>query len=53
MKLETKYLKCPYCKTGVLYEDYDGYERYAVCIMCAREFELDGSPRIDKQLVLC
>jgi DNA-directed RNA polymerase subunit M/transcription elongation factor TFIIS len=36
--------KCPNCK-GTLYQDTDGQEEYFVCLMCAREFDLDMRPK--------
>ena len=33
--------KCPHCG-GILSQDYDGYEQYLVCVMCAREYDTEG-----------
>ena len=57
-KSERRYPKCPRCG-GLFHLDYDEYEMYLTCIMCARQFELDLNPRrvngykrVDNQLVL-
>ena len=39
------YLRCPQCH-GLLNKENDGFEDFLICIMCAREFKLDLSPRI-------
>lgn len=36
--------KCPRCG-GLLTQQSGGYEDYLVCIMCARRFNFDMSPR--------
>lgn len=36
--------RCPHCGS-VLLPEYDGYEDYQTCMMCAREYDLDGKPR--------
>ncbi len=38
------FLSCPHCG-GVLIQDFDGYDNYLTCLMCAREFDLNMCPR--------
>ena len=37
-------MRCPHCG-GYLYLDEDKYEKYFTCMVCAREYDLDGKPR--------
>ena len=50
--------RCPRCG-GLLQLGNDGYEDYLTCLMCARQFELNLTPkkingykRVDNQLIL-
>ena len=36
--------KCPYCGSFLCLE-YDGYDDYYTCIVCARQWDLDGKSR--------
>lgn len=36
--------KCSHCG-GLLNRDYDGYEKYFVCLTCSREYDLKGNVR--------
>ncbi len=38
------YPRCPRCG-GLLYVNYDGYEKYLTCFGCAREFTFDMKPK--------
>ncbi len=36
--------KCPHCG-GMLFMEWDGYVYYYLCIVCSRQWELNGKPR--------